>query len=59
MDAAAVEAVSKLEGPDGFPAAPQSSLPLREDQISNAVSFLTHPKVGSLCSQPGLDISRV
>ena len=56
MDAEAEEAVNKVAKPDGFPSVPTQQVPLREDQISNAVAFLAHPKVPCYClillSQP-------
>ena len=45
------DAVNKLAKDDSFPAVPASSIPLREDQISNAIAFLSHAKV---CIDQGL-----
>ena len=47
MEAEVEDAVNKLAKNDSFPAVPSPSIPLREDQITNAVAFLSHTKVGS------------
>ncbi len=43
-----------------LPAAPAASTPaaIREDQIANAVAFLTHPKVGSSSGEARIVVSR-
>ena len=44
MEAEVEDAVNKLAKDDSFPAVPSPSIPLREDQITNAVAFLSHAK---------------
>lgn len=45
MDQDAEEPAQKPASTTSFSAAPESVLPLRDDQVAQAVSFLTHPKV--------------
>lgn len=42
---AAVTALAEEDKGPAVPAAPASTVPLREDQVENAVAFLSHPKV--------------
>ncbi|KAK9800338.1 hypothetical protein WJX73_005393 [Symbiochloris irregularis] len=42
---AAVTALAEEDKGPPIPAAPASTVPLREDQVENAVAFLSHPKV--------------